>query len=112
MNGFPSTSSSTASSSLQNSNYNGGVTAFHTLGQPTQMLGFPSVTQVGMKSVSESQLEGLETVFTTQSVKLSVDSTSSIKNGKKAKKPSGIPWSATDQMFDITYEVGKFSWLI
>ena len=55
------------------------------------MLGFPSVTQVRMKSVSEIQLEGLETVFTTQSVKLSVDSTSSIKNGKKAKKPSGIP---------------------
>ena len=78
------------------------------------MLGFPSVTQVGMKSVSEIQLEGLETVFTTQSVKLSIDSTSSIKNEKKAKKPkpSGIPWSATDQMFDSTYEVGKFSWLI
>lgn len=114
VNGFPSTSSSTASSSLQNSNYNGGVPAFHTLGQPTQMLGFPSVTQVGMKSVSEIQLEGLETVFTTQSVKLSIDSTSSIKNEKKAKKPkpSGIPWSATDQMFDSTYEVGKFSWLI
>ena len=112
VNGFPSTSSSTASSSLQNSNYNGGVTAFHTLGQPTQMLGFPSVTQVRMKSVLEIQLEGLETVFTTQSAKLSVDSTSSIKNGKKAEKPSGIPWSATDQMFDITYKVGKFSWLI
>jgi hypothetical protein len=57
-------------------------------------------TQVVVKSVSELQLEAMETDFTT------LKKVKEEKKEKKAKKQSSSPCSSTKQTFDSNNEVG------